>query len=139
MEQLIEGARVEYRKDKVLFINGNAEKEVDRAIRLAEHEANWPPEELAYLSAWFDSLSGWRNSSFGVGPLSHLEIECWARLMRIEPMISPFEVDVLRRLDAEFRVALAEEDDENSSPTPIADSFNALAADNKNKKKNKGK
>lgn len=37
----------------------------------------------------------------GVGPLSHQEIDSWARLFRVD--ISPFEVDVLRRLDRTFR------------------------------------
>jgi len=37
----------------------------------------------------------------GVGPLSHQEIDAWARLFCID--ISPFEVDVLRRLDRTFR------------------------------------
>jgi hypothetical protein len=71
------------------------------------------PEQIGYLSAWFDDLSDWRTPGYAaIGPLSHLEIECWARLYRID--ISPFEIDVLRKLDRELRAYYAERADPKS-------------------------
>ena len=82
--QLIDGAAVEFRQ-----IDGDPEQD------------NWPPEQIGYLWHWFNDLTDWRVVSMGIEALSHQEIESWARLFRID--ISPFEVDVLRRLDREFR------------------------------------
>lgn len=86
------------------------------------------PEQIGYLSAWFDDLSDWRTLGYmALGPLSHLEIECWARLYRIDPPISPFEVDVLRQLDRELRAYCAERSDPQKQGS-IADAGGEQAA-----------
>lgn len=56
---------------------------------------------LEYIWAWFQRLTDWRQVGFDIGALSHLEIEAWARLMRIE--IFPSEVEGLRQLDRTTR------------------------------------
>lgn len=91
---MLEGARIEFRR---------GDNDPD--------QESWPPELVGYLWDWFNDLTDWRSGTgFGVGPLSHLEIECWARLMGVNPKISPFEVDTLRKLDRECRIFWAEKD-----------------------------
>ena len=89
-----------------------------------------PPEQIGYLWYWFNDLTDWRDNAFGVGALSHQEIEAWARLFRIE--ISPFEVDALRRLDREFRSFQHEKN--NPAPVPIGEQMRELAVDLKSDK-----
>jgi hypothetical protein len=109
---------------------GVPESEHDRDRRLAEHAATFPSEDIGYLWHWFEDLSDWRDSAFGVGPLSHQEIESWVRLMCLDPPLSPFEVDALRKLDRECRSFHAEKNNPNrpASATPIADSLSYVAA-----------
>jgi hypothetical protein len=127
---LVEGARTEFRKDEVQFNErGNAEKAADRELRLAEHEATWPPEQIGYLWDWFSALTDWRQQTMGVGPLSHLEMEAWARLMRIE--ISPFEVEVLRMLDRECRQYYAEKSKDEDKPRSVGESLQRIAESHK--------
>lgn len=97
------------------------------AFRGENDDDTAPPEQIGYLWRWFSDLTDWRECSMGVGPLSHQEIESWARLMRVD--ISPFEVDVVRRLDREFRAWQSEK--ENPEPTPIGEQLRALAKNNK--------
>lgn len=76
-----------------------------RAIFARPEGANYPepePPRLDYLWGWFCQLSDWRVVGFSLGAISHLEIEAWARLMRIE--LFPSEVDALRRLDRAYRL-----------------------------------
>jgi hypothetical protein len=123
--------RTEFRRDEIVWVRvGVPESEHDRARRLAEHDAAFPPEDIGYLWRWFEDLSDWRDSAFGVGPLSHQEIESWGRLMRIDPPIGPFEAEVLRKLDRECRSFHAEKNDpaRPASATPIADSLSYVAA-----------
>ncbi len=71
---------------------------------LADHDLIWPPQEVAYLWDWFCNLTDWRQvGGMIVGPLSHLEMECWSRLMGLNPPIRPHEVDILRQLDRQCR------------------------------------
>lgn len=81
---------------------------------------------LVYLWQWFNDLTDWRDLSFGVGALSHQEIESWARLFRVD--ISPFEVDVIRRIDREFRAWQAELSDGRAMPT-LVDQMRDMAQD----------
>lgn len=115
--------RIEFRRE-----DKTGELARDRDARLAEHDARWPPEDIAYLWDWFGDLTDWRDSSMGVGPLSHLEIECWSRLMQVNPPISPFEVDVLRKLDRECRSYYAEK--HNPQKPSIIESMRELAEHN---------
>lgn len=62
-----------------------------------------PPDSVAYLLGWADTLAQWRR----VGPHGALEgftpqlIESWARLYDISPL--PHEVDALMTLDVLMR------------------------------------
>lgn len=58
-----------------------------------------------HLWEWFWVLSNSRGSSGfgGASPLSFSEIEAWARVCRVEP--HPWEIDVLKAMDAEYMKA----------------------------------
>ena len=132
---LIEGARLELRRDEVVFDHrGNAEKELDRERRLAEHDAAWPPELVGYLWHWFEELSDWRDSGFGVGPVSHLEMECWGRMIGLDPPMSPYEFSVLRTLDRECRAWCAEKS-EPKKPQSVGESIRAVAEAHREQKR----
>lgn len=69
-----------------------------------EEPPHWAlfPRNLEYLWAWFIELRAASGSNgFGPNPVSHTEIASWAMLRRLP--ISPWEVGVIRRLDAAFR------------------------------------
>jgi hypothetical protein len=53
---------------------------------------------LLYLWRWYDELSGQRG---GLEPLSHQELDAWARITQRQP--SGWEVSVLRRMDRHER------------------------------------
>jgi len=74
------------------------------------------PEQIGYLWHWFNDLTDWRVVGDSINALSHQEIEAWARLFQID--ISPFEVDVLRKIDRIFRLHIRDELEEEE-PKPI--------------------
>lgn len=105
------------------FYQGLTEKLLDfvwAEFREQNDDEAAPPEQLGYLWQWFCDLSDWRDSSMGVGSLSHQEIESWARLYQVD--ISPFEVDVLRKIDREYRLSRSEEP---VTETPIGEQIRA--------------
>lgn len=55
------------------------------------------PDIVAYVWRWFTELDSARQIGMGINPLSHTEIEAWARLNRIN--LTPFEVRCIRALD----------------------------------------
>lgn len=56
------------------------------------------PLAAEYLYDWFLELSRARSSSgFGINPISHLEIDAWARLYGISPQ--PHELQIIAALD----------------------------------------
>lgn len=72
-----------------------------------------PPSATAYLWSWFHELSSQRQSGMnGPLPLTYQEIEAWSKLSRIR--LAPWEVSVLRRLDAAWMVFIASP----NAPTP---------------------
>lgn len=63
------------------------------------------PSELVYVLEWFGELSAARGSgAAGANPIGYAEIAAWSHLTGLVP--TPFEVSVLRRLDAAFLTAL---------------------------------
>jgi len=67
------------------------------------------PEELRYLHDWLLQLHGRSGLGFGgIAPLSHQEVEAWARLRDVAP--EPHEVEALMVLDGVKRNPEAGED-----------------------------
>lgn len=66
------------------------------------------PVALAYLWGWFTELASARggNGLGGVNPIGYAEMDAWARLRALDP--TPFEIDVLRRLDQSYLTILAD-------------------------------
>jgi hypothetical protein len=89
--------------------------------------------ELAYLWRWFCSLNDWREQGWGMGPLSHVEMDAWARLMRID--ILPIEVEALRRLDRVAREHHQQKD--QPQQVPISEQLKALSETSKKLKEAK--
>lgn len=60
------------------------------------------PDTLAHLWEWFLELHSARQASFGQGgqPITHRDILAWAEATGRSPR--PWEVDALRRIDAEW-------------------------------------
>jgi hypothetical protein len=72
-----------------------------------------PPEELGYLWRWFIDLSAARVvGEQGMQPIAYAEIFAWSELGQIRPR--PWEVDVLRQLDAVWIVKSKEAGDAGS-------------------------
>lgn len=109
------GRRVRWRAGK--FYQGLTEALIEFAKAQFKKEDNEAelPEQIGYLWHWFVDLSDWRVVGEAVNALSHQEIEAWARLFRVD--ISPFEVDVLRKLDRVYR--LHAQGDLAEEPKPI--------------------
>lgn len=60
------------------------------------------PELVQYLVDWTRALHGRSGVGFGVlAPLSHLELDAWARRMKVNP--EPRDVAALMWLDAAMR------------------------------------
>lgn len=72
------------------------ERQTGRTMREDVPVMPWP---LSHVWEWFvGELSGRRSSGgFGVNPITHAEIEAWARLTNRTP--TPREVRLLLRLD----------------------------------------
>jgi hypothetical protein len=122
---LIEFARRDLSQD--IQIDGDQNGEDKDDDELAERFQSNP---LAYVWRWFNDLTDWRQQSVSVGPLSHLEIECWARLYRLDPPIRPFEVDLLRRLDRICRHFYTSKNDEpQETDRGIGEQIRAIADD----------
>lgn len=59
------------------------------------------PDGCGYLVEWFGELSSARGGNgFALGAIAYAEIAEWARLRGVWP--TPWEVGVLRRIDAAF-------------------------------------
>mgnify|MGYP001627226070 CR=1 FL=1 len=92
--------------------------------RLAALDVPPLPEEAEHIWAWFQELNLARTGSgFGPNPLSHAEIDAWARLTGRAP--SPAEVQALRALDVCWLAAQAKAREEaqpkgppDATPTP---------------------
>lgn len=118
MEDLLDYAKVEFaRSDEELL-------DFDQQ-RLVEWFMLEPPR-LLHVWGWFESLSDWREGGFGVGPISHCEIEAWARLMRVT--LYPAEVELLRQIDREYRTYRYYKDnpDKVREKASLADQFRAI-------------
>lgn len=62
------------------------------------------PPQLKYIWEWFNELCRGRTSNgFGMNPLSHVEIDAWCRLKRIE--LESWELDALRVIDTSYLIA----------------------------------
>lgn len=88
------------------------------AAAAAELEGPECPEEAAYLVDWFWEL--WYRSGVGMAgpaPLSHRELDAWARLTRTDP--DPLEVWALMQLDA-AAMDDSEAPKEEAEPAPRA-------------------
>lgn len=67
------------------------------------------PPEMRYLWAAFQSISRTRGGNgFGPNPITFVEIDAWARLMRLR--LDPWEVDTLRMLDDAYLEVAAQND-----------------------------
>lgn len=76
-----------------------------------------PEVPYAGLRVWsiFLELNATRGAGgFGPAPISYAEIEAWSRLRR-EP-VRPFELDIIRALDAAYMKAAATGPGETSKP-----------------------
>lgn len=83
--------------------------QLDRYPGAMETDPDAPEMPTAGLRVWgiFLGLCTSRTSSgFGVNPISHGEIEAYSRVRR-EP-IRPFELDIIRALDAAYLEVMAE-------------------------------
>lgn len=68
------------------------------------------PRSLRYLIGYFNDLNAARGSSgFGPNPIGYVDIDAYARLMRRR--LSPFEVDILVRIDRAFLSVMAKPND----------------------------
>jgi hypothetical protein len=68
------------------------------------------PADIAYLLGWFSELSAASGSGgFGASPIGYAEILAWAHLTRRTP--TPFEIDVLRRIDSALLAVMNEPED----------------------------
>jgi hypothetical protein len=83
-----------------------------------------PASRLDYIWQWFCKLTGWRQVAMSVGPISHVEIATWAKLMRFR--ISPAEVECIRNLDLEFRAYLHEKNNPEQKRLPISHQLQAI-------------
>ncbi|MFB1482273.1 hypothetical protein [Corallococcus sp. RDP092CA] len=64
------------------------------------------PDALAHVWGWFAELSNARGASaFTLNPISFQDMAAWGRLSGNRP--SPFEVQLLRRLDEVFLVEVS--------------------------------
>lgn len=62
------------------------------------------PESMEYLWRWYTELAqGKSEGMLGVGPLTWVDIDAWARHMQRSP--EPHEVEALFRIDLTVRVA----------------------------------
>ena len=59
------------------------------------------PVTIKYIWDWYLDLSGTRNTVMGLSAITYVEITAWAGLKLTEP--SPWEVELIMRLDKEFR------------------------------------
>ncbi|MDA9530330.1 hypothetical protein ACM42_18235 [Bradyrhizobium sp. CCBAU 25338] len=82
-----------------------------------------PEVPMAGRRVWsvFLDLTATRSVGMGPAPISFGEIEAWSRLNR-EP-IRPFELTMLRALDAAFLKAAAERSEEGDKPAVSARPF----------------
>lgn len=72
------------------------------------------PLALAYLWRWFLDIHRGRGSTgYGPAALSYGEIDAWRRLMSADP--SPWEIDILRALDAAY-LRFASEQSKRNKP-----------------------
>ena len=55
------------------------------------------PPSLGYLLEWFGQLLPRRSVGMAANPLSHMEVEAWARNMEVRP--TPWEISILFRMD----------------------------------------
>ena len=79
------------------------------AKAIAELDGPPFPEELRYVHDWLLQLHGRSGLGFGgIAPLSHQEVEAWARLRDVAP--EPHEVEALMVLDGVKRNPEAGED-----------------------------
>lgn len=66
------------------------------------------PDAVSHVWEWFWSLSGRRQQGYaGPQPISYLEIDAWARRMRIQ--ILPAEIHMLVQMDNAYRQQMSEE------------------------------
>ncbi|NOK32337.1 hypothetical protein HMI49_03860 [Corallococcus exercitus] len=64
------------------------------------------PEALAHVWGWFAELSNARGAgAFTLNPISFPDMEAWVRLSGHRP--TPFEVQLLRRLDESFLIEVS--------------------------------
>jgi len=64
------------------------------------------PVPLAYVWSWFSQLHGARGAGFGPCPLTWLDLDAWSRFTGNVP--TPWEVELLMALDAEYLNSLAD-------------------------------
>lgn len=64
------------------------------------------PRVLEYIWEWYKDLSEDRDAGFGISRIKYRDIQAWAELSGSNP--TPWEVGLLRRLDREYLMYLAE-------------------------------
>lgn len=63
-------------------------------------EIAYCPEELEYVWSWFGELDATRQNGMSIGPITNVEIDRWAHLMKIE--LLPIEVRAIREIDIAY-------------------------------------
>lgn len=89
------------------------------------------PEHHAYLLNWFNLINRGRPiHEFGFAPLPWVEIDAWARMMRIVPKV--WEIDALLRLDRVWLSVMSEKghpfEDSDDAPARTRSEDNAIAS-----------
>jgi hypothetical protein len=75
---------------------------------------------LGHVWVWYCELSDARsNNGFGINPVSYLEIDAWARLMRVRP--EPWEVRLLRKIDDAILHEIAVRSERKETDIPVSD------------------
>ena len=72
-----------------------------------ELEPPFFPTIIVHVWDWYKELHNVRpNTGMGNAPVQYSEIYAWAALTRVQP--TPWEVQLIARLDAEFLIVTAE-------------------------------
>lgn len=75
------------------------ERQLGRPVAGAKAKEAELPDAFAHIWDWFYELASRRTTGMsGFNPISHMEVEAWARLRRID--VAPWEVRLLLQLDA---------------------------------------
>jgi hypothetical protein len=78
------------------------------------------PPALSHIWVWFCDLSrSWTSYGHGLNPISFSEIDAWARVMQTNP--TPWEIGLIRRIDAAVLKKLMETPGKNPGEASVRD------------------